>query len=330
MTSPPAYNVGVPYVANIDGGLYPGKMVRIQGTVLPSANRFAINLQCGPRTSPRDDIALHVSPRFNESYITRNSLQNMAWGVEENHGHMPLSRGQGFEIIILCDPTHYKIAVNGQHYTEFGHRIPYQKVSHLAIDGEVTISLIQYEGGSSVPGTGVGFVPPPMAPVPPLPVPGSQPYPTNPTIYPTVPGAVPYGAPPDPVPGGYAYQPPYGQGYAPGNYPPPPPGYAQTSSSDKGIQGLLNKAGALITGGKSQHGHGGMGTMGTALGAGVVGAALTGHLSPKKAFKSQKKARKKALKYGLPVAGLGLGAYALHKGFHHGSSSSSSSSSEEE
>jgi hypothetical protein len=31
---------------------------------------------------------------------------------------------------------------------------------------------------------------------------------------------------------------------------------------------------------KSQHGHGGAGTMGTALGAGVVGAALTGHLSP--------------------------------------------------
>jgi hypothetical protein len=50
----------------------------------------------------------------------------------------------------------------------------------------------------------------------------------------------------------------------------------------------------------------------------------------KKAYKAQKKSHKKALKYGLPVAGLGLGAYALHKGFHHRSSSSSSSSSEEE
>lgn len=35
----------------------------------------------------------------------------MTWGVEENHGHMPLARGQGFEIIILCDPTHYKVCV---------------------------------------------------------------------------------------------------------------------------------------------------------------------------------------------------------------------------
>jgi len=54
----------------------------------------------------------------------------------------------------------------------------------------------------------------------------------------------------------------------------------------------------------------------------------------KKAYKAQKKSHKKALKYGLPIAaGAGLGAYALHKGFHHGhssSSSSSSSSSEEE
>jgi hypothetical protein len=33
---------GVPYVGNIDGGFYPGKMVRIQGMVLPSANRYSL------------------------------------------------------------------------------------------------------------------------------------------------------------------------------------------------------------------------------------------------------------------------------------------------
>ena len=73
--------------------------------------RFAINLQCGPNTSPRDDIALHVAPHLNGSYITRNCVQNMVWGVEEKHGHMPLARGQGFEIMILCDPSHYKVSI---------------------------------------------------------------------------------------------------------------------------------------------------------------------------------------------------------------------------
>ncbi|PSN32330.1 hypothetical protein C0J52_17636 [Blattella germanica] len=348
MTSFPIYNPVIPYVGLIDGGFHPGKMVRIQGTVHPSANRFAINLQCGPNMLPRDDIAVHVCPKFHENHITRNSLQNMSWGVEENHGHMPIARGQGFEIIILCDPSHYKIAVNGNHYAEFGHRIPFQRVSYLTIDGDVTISLIQYEGGSCVPGAGVGFIPP-VAPVgppplptgvpPPLPtgVPGQMPYPPAYSAVPPV--GTPYGHPPPPGPGGYAYQPGYGQGYPAGTHPHPPPGYAPHSTGHKG--GLLDKAGAAIAGalgtagvmgalgGKKHHGHGG--GLKAALGTGLAGAALTGHLSPKKAYKAQKKSHKKALKYGLPLAGAGIGAYALHKGFkHHGRSSSSSSSSSEE
>ena len=100
--------------------------------------------------------------------------------------------------------------MNGQHFAEFGHRIPYQRVSYLAVDGDVTVSLVQYEGGSNVPASG-GFVPPPMAP-------GSLPYTANP-VCPPLPGAVPYGVPPPQVPGGYTYQHGYGQGYPPGSYP---------------------------------------------------------------------------------------------------------------
>jgi len=77
-----------------------------------------------------------------------------------------------------------------------------------------------------------------------------------------------------------------------------------------------------------------LGGLGTVMGAAAVGKAV---LNPKKALKQQRKAQKKALKYGLPIAGMAGGAYLLHKGikhahhgFHHGSSSSSSSSSSEE
>jgi hypothetical protein len=73
--------------------------------------RFAINLLCGLNTSPRDDVAIHVNPRFNENLIVRNSLQKAVWGKEERYGPMPLARGQGFEILILCDPTHYKVSI---------------------------------------------------------------------------------------------------------------------------------------------------------------------------------------------------------------------------
>jgi hypothetical protein len=71
--------------------------------------RFEINLQSGPKECPEDDVALHVNPRFNENQIVRNTLQKKVWGVEERHGDLPLARDQEFEILILCEPTHYKV-----------------------------------------------------------------------------------------------------------------------------------------------------------------------------------------------------------------------------
>lgn len=135
----------IPYVAAVDGGLMPGKMLKIQGKTSPSAIRFAINYQLGPNLNPRDDIAIHISPRFPEGIITRNHIESMNWGPEENGGPMWIQPGEEFEIIVLCEQLQYKIAVNGKHFTEFAHRIPYQKVTHLVIDGDVEIKSIIYE-----------------------------------------------------------------------------------------------------------------------------------------------------------------------------------------
>lgn len=135
----------MPYVGEVEGGLVPGKMVKVQGSVPPNSTRFAINYQLGPNLNPRDDIALHVSPRFVEGFITRNHIVSMSWGPEENEGPLWIQPGTSFEIIILCEYNSYKIAVNGRHFTEFSHRLPYNKVTHLVIDGEVQISSIFYE-----------------------------------------------------------------------------------------------------------------------------------------------------------------------------------------
>ena len=151
----------LPYVGEIEEGLTPGKMVKVQGTVPPDATRFAINYQLGPGLNPRDDIALHVSPRFREGFITRNHIESMSWGPEENEGPMWIQPGTPFEIIILCEHYCYKIAVNGRHFTEFAHRLPYTKVTHLVIDGEVEINSIFFE---TIP---IG--PRPSAPVPDIP-----------------------------------------------------------------------------------------------------------------------------------------------------------------
>ena len=73
-------------------------------------SRFAINLQCGPNTNPRDDLALHFNVIMLERVIVRNSLIMGQWGQEERHcPTFPFLPGQGFEIVILADSHHYKV-----------------------------------------------------------------------------------------------------------------------------------------------------------------------------------------------------------------------------
>lgn len=132
-------------MGEVEGGLRAGTMVKIQGKVPPDAVRFAINYQLGPTLNPRDDIAIHVSPRFAEGVIARNHIESMSWGEDESAGPMWIHPGQEFEMLILCDYHCYKIAINGQHFAEFRHRLPFVKVTHLVIDGDVEIRSIVYE-----------------------------------------------------------------------------------------------------------------------------------------------------------------------------------------
>ena len=161
-------------MGEVEGGLIPGKMLRVQGKVPSSAERFAINYQLGPNINPRDDIAIHLSPRFSDGIITRNHIQSMSWGPEENGGPMWIQSGEEFEIILLCEQLQYKIAVNGRHFTEFAHRLPYLKVTHLVIDGDVEVKLISYEIISSGLPRSLRAVPVPDAPAPDFGPPGNN------------------------------------------------------------------------------------------------------------------------------------------------------------
>ncbi|XP_030759425.1 trithorax group protein osa-like [Sitophilus oryzae] len=142
----PIVNPELPFVGDIPEGLQPGRLIRIQGITHPNSDRFNINLATGSNIKPRDDTALHVSVRLNQGYIARNSYQDQSWDKEEGKGKLPIGPAQSFEILLLVDPHRYKIAINGQHFAEFDHRIPFEKVTHLVIDGDVSITLISYEG----------------------------------------------------------------------------------------------------------------------------------------------------------------------------------------
>ncbi|CAG9762134.1 unnamed protein product [Ceutorhynchus assimilis] len=194
----PIVNPQLPYIGEVPSGLQPGKMLRFQGVTHPDSDRFNINLATGPTAKPRDDTALHLSVRLNQGYIARNSYKDGAWGDEQGSGKLPIGQAQSFEIIILVDPQHYKIAVNGQHHSEFPHRIPYNQVTHLLVDGDVSLTLISFEG---------------------IPLSGNETSSQASAVHaegPQFGGPQQYGPPP----GAYGAPPPNFGGYGP----PPPPG----------------------------------------------------------------------------------------------------------
>lgn len=266
----PIINPPNPYVGTLR--IFPGTLVKISGQPRANATRFAINLQTGPSLNPRDDLALHLSPCFTPPRVIRNSLRHNAWGLEEAWGNGSiLNPHQPFEIMLLAEPDQFKIAINGMHYCEFKHRIPYQEISHLTIDGDVDIHRISITAGPQSqpnPAAAAAYHHQPSAP----PTSNMPPYPTSntsgmpmPSAYPALPGGGPpqptgyypptsggsgYGAPPGgPMPAaatymsGYPTQPgapaghypqiPQGQ-YQPGPYPAMPSGPSPTGATYQG------------------------------------------------------------------------------------------------
>ncbi|XP_058611831.1 galectin-8 isoform X2 [Onychostoma macrolepis] len=138
-------NPTIPYAGTILGGLQPGEMVLIQGSVLNDSDRFQVDLTCGSSMKPRADVAFHFNPRFKRSpYIVCNTLQKEYWGKEEIHYLMPFRHGAAFEIIILVQKDLFKVAVNGSHLLEYRHRLELKKVDTLAISGKVQIQAIGF------------------------------------------------------------------------------------------------------------------------------------------------------------------------------------------
>uniref|UniRef100_A0A4W6FXI9 Galectin n=1 Tax=Lates calcarifer TaxID=8187 RepID=A0A4W6FXI9_LATCA len=136
-------NPVIPFAGTILGGLLPGEMVVIQGSVPSDADRFQVDLTCGSSVKPRADVAFHFNPRFQRSpCIVCNTLQRERWGREEILNQTPFTAGAAFELIILVLKDKFKVAVNGAHVLEYNHRVELQRVDTLFISGKVKVDVI--------------------------------------------------------------------------------------------------------------------------------------------------------------------------------------------
>ncbi|KPP76711.1 Galectin-9-like, partial [Scleropages formosus] len=127
----------IPYKTAINGGMYPGRSITIQGVVNPSAKRFHFNLCYG------SGIAMHFNPRFDENTVVRNSLMNNKWGPEERQGGMPFERGQPFTVTFICNDQTYLVMLNGVQMFTYKHRhLLLQDVNMLEVNGDVSLTSV--------------------------------------------------------------------------------------------------------------------------------------------------------------------------------------------
>ncbi|KRJ97009.1 galectin-4 isoform X2 [Drosophila yakuba] len=119
------------------GKLSEGISFTVTGNLSVNCERFSINLVY---KNDSRDVALHINPRLPQNYIVRNTKVQDIWGSEEVSSALPflLSRGEEFSIQVLVTEACYMISVNGQHFAEYTHRIPYEDVRILEVKGDVS------------------------------------------------------------------------------------------------------------------------------------------------------------------------------------------------
>ena len=138
-----------PSAIRIPGGLVPGKLIQIIGQTPHYAGRFDINLQQSGHLPYAPNIGLHFNPRWDNPnspqpvVVCTHSL-NSDWEPEEEHyPSFPFAKGTQFELLILFEPGEFKVAVNGQHFISFPHRMPFKLNDHLSFNGDVQVSVVR-------------------------------------------------------------------------------------------------------------------------------------------------------------------------------------------
>lgn len=126
--------------------LTPGRTIRVRGFIPATATRFAINLQNGDQLYV-NDVILHLSVRFDENAAIRNHfLRRRGWiGPEEVDGGMPFRRDSRYEVLFTIELNSIRITVNGAHFVNFNHRLPFVNIDHVTVVRDCDVRLISFE-----------------------------------------------------------------------------------------------------------------------------------------------------------------------------------------
>jgi len=137
-------NPTVPFIAELSVPIDVGRVILVEGEILPHANRFSVNLACG--STPMSDVAFHLNPRFDQNHVVRNSRLGGRWGREECTASQrnPFKRGEKFCLIVLAVEDGFMVAVNNYHFCMYAYRTLRIRIQTVQIHGDVTVKSFEY------------------------------------------------------------------------------------------------------------------------------------------------------------------------------------------
>ncbi|XP_068151379.1 32 kDa beta-galactoside-binding lectin [Drosophila tropicalis] len=126
----------------------PGLSFFFHGLILSACEHFAIDFIAREAELSQNsagngdgvgDVLLQIAGRLPQNYIVRNSRLMGKWGIEENSSNLffQLVRGKSFWIQVLLTEESFYISVNGFHFVEYHHRLPYRWLVGIDVYGDV-------------------------------------------------------------------------------------------------------------------------------------------------------------------------------------------------
>nr|AXF35730.1 lectin 2 [Holotrichia oblita] len=150
------------YNFSLRNGFPPGALARIKGSLPPNGKSFNINFQTHDDYNV-SDIVFHVSVRYGEGVIVMNTKEKTKWQTEVRANTLAIAAGREFEILVTCDPTQFRLAINGLHFADFKMRRSHTHIRAFSAQGDANVSMISFES------SGPGFLPGPAGPPYPFP-----------------------------------------------------------------------------------------------------------------------------------------------------------------
>lgn len=143
----------VPHNARLEKTLEPGQLVNIRGKFLdfdPKAEDFnttlTINLAASGQGYDSPTIPFHISFRFGgPKEVVFNSKNNNEWGKEEKN-KLLWKPGQEFDLRIRAHGDHFELMADHKDYAKYQHRIPITQISHIYVDGPISLEAVSWGG----------------------------------------------------------------------------------------------------------------------------------------------------------------------------------------